>query len=389
MTDFVETNFNEDLALIIDGVLPTPVTLRVGDTSTGQLGGIYFSDLGLVVDSSDDVNLITVVGQTYTVTANGYSDNNSYNFELNGVQVGNDAFLNGASTFTYTFVATSTLSTFSINGIGVISDTNYTIALTEEESLFAPTQGDDNGVGTEGNDTVDLLGGNDHFDALGGNDYIAGGAGNDTLDGGAGFDDIYGGDGEDRIIGGAHIDYLFGGNGNDNISAGSGDDLIYGGAGHDGIGGNFGDDLIYAENGNDAVRGGSGDDEIYGGDGKDNLFGDSGNDIISGGDGNDKLHGGEGTDVFVFSVGDDADYIRDFNVFEDKIELRGIDGMFLYDGDLEIFPVYSYQEYASQVGNDVVLDFGGGDTLTLANVDMEDLTSLNFTFNYIPMFNLE
>lgn len=485
MTDYIETNLNEPLAPMIDGVVATPVTLGVGDTSSGQIGALYLGDTGIVLDTSDDIHLTTTIGQTYTITANGYSDNNSYSFSLDGAQIGNDPFLDGTTTFTYTFVATSDLSVFSIAGIGAPAQTGYTIALNDEISLFTPTAGDDNGVGTESVDTVYLLGGDDIFNALDGDDTVNGGLGNDTIDGGAGNDRLigsngaddlnggigndnisggsgddfinggdgddnlngnfgddvilggigndaisgadgndtisggvdddliwgndgddvlqgndgtdtmdgglgadllFGGEGNDRLIGGADADDLFGENGNDNISGGEGDDLIYGGDGHDGLGGNFGNDDIYGGNGNDAVRGGEGHDTINGGDGKDNLFGDSGNDTIAGGTGNDKLEGGSGFDHFVFAEGDGADYVRDFNVDDDSVDFSGVEGLGLFSGDLEIFPVFSYLDYGSQVGNDVVFEFGGGDRLTLANVNMDDLSSANFAFHSIEIF---
>lgn len=61
------------------------------------------------------------------------------------------------------------------------------------------------------------------------------------------------------------------------------------------------------------ISAGDGDDVVTGGDGDDTIWAGFGNDTIEGGGGDDTLSGGEGNDVFVYSVGDGADTITDFN----------------------------------------------------------------------------
>ena len=62
----------------------------------------------------------------------------------------------------------------------------------------------------------------------------------------------------------------------------------------------------------------------------------------------------------MFNIGSGHDTIYGFTVFEDMLDLRGTsDG-----GD---------EHRAMQVGNDVVFDYGNGDSLTLVNVDLGDL----------------
>jgi len=68
-----------------------------------------------------------------------------------------------------------------------------------------------------------------------------------------------------------------------------------------------------------------------GGEGNDWLLGQKGNDRIDGGAGFDWIHGGEGNDVFVFSKGSDTEYVLDFRIGEDKIELSGFDGVTVAD----------------------------------------------------------
>ena len=229
----------------------------------------------------------------------------------------------------------------------------------------------DNIIGNDSVNTIDGGGGNDMIEGGAGNDIIDGGTDNDTINGGDDDDTIKGGDGNDTLEGGAgndildgglDDDILVGGDDDDRLQGRSGDDILYGGDGRDTLYGNFGDDLIYGGDKADAVRGSKGNDTVYGEGGNDNLFGDEGNDTISGGAGNDKLEGGEGADVFIFSTGDGSDLIRDLNVHEDFIDLSGI-----------VVPDLSYEEYIFQAGNKVVIDFGGGDVLTLANMTLEEL----------------
>ncbi len=431
MTDFIETFSDEDTALAVYGDGPAaPITLAAGDTLSGAIGAIFFGPFGPLVDQADGVLLATEVGQEYTITVSGYSDNNSYNFLLgDGNVIGTDPFIDGNTEFTHTFTATETETTFLFIGAGVLSQTNYVIAF--DTVAFTPSEGDDVGVGTAEADVFDLLGGNDVFDAGDGYDNIRGGNGNDTIngeggndiifgddgaddlsggdgkdsmrggndddimDGGAGADRMWGddgndimsgGDGNDRMNGGLGDDDISGGNGNDKISAGAGDDTIDGGAGADIINGNNGNDEINAGSGNDAVRGGGGNDLILGGAGRDNLFGDSGADVLIGGVGNDKLTGGSGADIFVFETGHGADIVQDFNAEEDVLDFSGIliplevepidPGL-----DFPIFPEFGfevYAEYATQDGANVVFTIDGGDSVTLLNTDLGDLSDANF-----------
>jgi Ca2+-binding RTX toxin-like protein len=109
--------------------------------------------------------------------------------------------------------------------------------------------------------------------------------------------------------------------------------------------------------GADTVNGGYGDDTVLGGQGNDLLVGGDGNDWLSGDRGDDTLSGGAGTDVFHFAPGSGHDVISDFNTWEgDHIQLE---------------PGMTWS--ASQVGGDVVVDLGGGDAVTLQNVQLTSL----------------
>lgn len=113
------------------------------------------------------------------------------------------------------------------------------------------------------------------------------------------------------------------------------------------------------------MNGGLGNDRLYGGDGADRLYGNVGNDL---------LVGGNGADVFIFRDGHGHDDIRDFDVDEDgeQIDLQGVTAITDFD-DLR-------DNYMSQVDTDVLIDDGAGLTISLLNVDIDDLGTRDFIF---------
>jgi len=91
---------------------------------------------------------------------------------------------------------------------------------------------------------------------------------------------------------------------------------------------------------------------------------------FDGGVGGDILFGGRGADVFVFDTeGGGADSILDFTSGTDILDL-GDDASF--DSFAEIVAA------GTQVGLNTVFDFGGGNTLTLENTVLTDLTEDDF-----------
>jgi Ca2+-binding RTX toxin-like protein len=116
---------------------------------------------------------------------------------------------------------------------------------------------------------------------------------------------------------------------------------------------------------NDTLSGTSLKDKLWGLGGNDTLKGLGGNDILEGGKGNDKLIGGEGKDTFVFGKNDGKDVITDFDVNKDVIEIaKGTNGI-KKAGDV--------LDHATQKGDDVVIDLGDGNKITLKDVDLKDL----------------
>jgi Ca2+-binding RTX toxin-like protein len=189
-----------------------------------------------------------------------------------------------------------------------------------------PTPGNDTIVGTEGRDLIDALGGNDLVQGRGGNDDIDGGAGADRLFGEGGNDDIDGGNGNDRLDGGEGLDDLDGGSGNDTLA------------------------------------GAAGNDDLGGGNGVDRL---------DGGTGNDSLSGGSGSDIFAYGSG--SDLIEDFRD-GDRIQLAASLGVSNLDGVLARTTVVGG-------GDDLLIDFGGGQMLWLEDVPLAALTASDFIFS--------
>ncbi|MGT2440863.1 calcium-binding protein [Bradyrhizobium betae] len=291
--------------------------------------------------------------------------------------------------------------------------TIYGIA-TSNAPFFVGTGGNDVLVGSSANQNFYGEAGDDRIDGQGGNDLLYGGLGNDTLvlsvsasgavatiNGGVGTDTLdLSGFGSavwvDLVTNGAEvrstdqgdlasgtwrdmaqveqIENIVGTAFSDQIAGDAGNNVIVGGAGHD---------VIDARSGDDVVSGGSGDDTLTGGMGKDKLDGSIGADILNGGlDGdiliggadNDVLTGGTGGDIFVVGVGDGSDTVTDFAAGSGT------------DHDMVRFDRTMFADFASvvaaasQVGSDVVISLGNGDSLTLQNVDLAALTVDNFEF---------
>lgn len=163
-----------------------------------------------------------------------------------------------------------------------------------------------------------------------------------------------GGNGNDLITGNKLVNLLKGSGGHDKILAGSGADKVFGGTGRDTLkGGGGGDRLV----------GGGAADKLYGQAGSDVLYGKNGGDRLDGGAGDDGLFGGDSADKFVFRAGYDADLIWDF---EDNTDILALDNT-LWSGHLSARQVIN--NFARDLGDDVALEFGGGDVLFVLGVD--------------------
>jgi Ca2+-binding RTX toxin-like protein len=261
--------------------------------------------------------------------------------------------------------------------------------------LIIGSDGFDQLFGEAGNDTLQggntndyLFGGDGNDLLLGGlnigtsTELLDGGAGNDTLRGEGGFDLLRGGDGDDVLDGGnqadnlygdAGNDTLFGGAGFDRLFGGTGDDVLNGGDGPDGHFGQQGNDTIYGGDGNDRFFGGTGNDLILSGNGNDTIYADSGFDTLNGGAGNDLLFGFFNADTFVFEAGHGNDTIGDFDEFNagERIDFSGLGTM---------NNLTQVMNASTQVGNNVVINTGGGNSIQLNGVQLADLDASDFIF---------
>lgn len=235
-------------------------------------------------------------------------------------------------------------------------------------------EGDDH---LEGNDSHDVLFGGAGRDSLrgdAGNDTLQGGAGDDTLLGATGRDDINGESGNDTLKGGNSIDTLRGGDGNDVLSGGKRRDWLYGENDDDSLSGGEGTDTLDGGAGHDRLSGGLSPDILIGGAGDDTLRGDEARDTLTGGEGDDRLTGGTGGDTFVFGGAFGQDVLEDFEVNNstERIDLSGVSSI----TDLNDLMVH----HVEQRGDDVRIDAGNGNQITLRDVRLSDLDADDFVF---------
>jgi len=99
------------------------------------------------------------------------------------------------------------------------------------------------------------------------------------------------------------------------------DTTMTGTALHEDFIGSINADTLYGAGGDDVFYGGANDDELSGGAGMDRLFGGDGNDLLQDGAGKDNLVGGVGLDIFALGADGDADGIRDFESYADRIDV--------------------------------------------------------------------
>jgi len=99
----------------------------------------------------------------------------------------------------------------------------------------------------------------------------------------------------------------------------------------------------------------------------------AGADLLIGLGGNELLTGGAGSDTFVFSAGSGADTITDFSGATGEHDIIQLTG-FGYTGLADILT------HATQTGEDLIINMGGGDSITLAGVSAANLHAEDFSF---------
>ena len=333
-------------------ILHSPTNIRVN--GNGLHNRIDGSDTAETFNGSSGNDTLLGRGGFDTLSGdqgNDLLDGGDRADQLNGGD-GNDQLLGGAGTDV-------------LNG----GNGNDTLNSGDEADRLFGGNGDDLlrggwAVGT----TVDGLWGDAGNDTLLGElgfDLLDGGTGNDLLDGGDQSDNLYGQAGNDTLRGGQGLDRLFAGDGNDFARGGSENDGLFGGAGNDTLNGESGNDRLFGESGADVLDGAAGNDTLLGG---------AGNDTLRGGTGNDVLSGNFNADRFVFTNNNGDDTITDFDALNDleKIDLSNVTAITSM-ADLTA-------NHMSQVGANVVIDTGGGNSIQLNSVNIANLDGADFIF---------
>lgn len=153
------------------------------------------------------------------------------------------------------------------------------------------------------------------------------------------------------------------------------------------------DDYLEGSNKNDKLWGNDGDDTLKGLDGNDTLYGVTGDDYLEGGKGNDDIRGNQGYDTYIFYTGDGNDVIKESKQIRPSVvtgvnfaQRRGeihINNQVITGGtwDETTQTYIGYQEGVtyqwSGINNtQMVIKYGNGDTITIANFDNGDLNLL-------------
>jgi Ca2+-binding RTX toxin-like protein len=269
-------------------------------------------------------------------------------------------------------------------------------------------------IGSVFDDVLNGNGGNNMLNGDFGDDLLSGGNGGDTLIGGAGSDTASyqfsnagvtinlksgtasGGHAEgdslssiENLIGSQFDDVLSGSGAKNTLNGGAGDDTLFGGNAADKLIGSAGFDTVsyrYSHAGvivdlkNNTATGGhaqgdtfSGIEKIIGSQFDDGLFGNgannslnggAGDDVLRGGAGNDWLVGGEGKDTFVYKNSYGFDVVADYEEGVDQFDLSGVSGISSYA---------HVRALMVQSGDDVIVNFGGGNKLKILDTTLATL----------------
>lgn len=161
---------------------------------------------------------------------------------------------------------------------------------------------------------------------------------------------------------GTVIENATGGAGNDKLVGNGTGNRLKGGGGNDTLKGGGGKDKLLGQAGADTLKGDKGKDKLLGGDGDDTLKGGGQRDILKGQGGDDMLFGQNGADKFIFAKGNGNDTVADFTDDKDSLQFKKL-------GDVD-----AVLAKATQVGDDVLFDFGGSGTLTVLDTSIGALS---------------
>ncbi len=306
----------------------------------------------------------------------------------------------------------------------VYASSNFTLgAGMEIEVLGTVDNTATTAINLTGNELNNYLTGNagaNVFYGLGGRDYLVGRGGNDSYyvdsgdivleNAGEGYDTIYTNT-DYTLPSGAEVEVLgtinntattainlFGNQLNNYLTGNAGSNLLDGAGGNDYLVGRSGNDSYYVDSGDTVLENaGDGYDIVYasanftlgagaevevlgtinntattaitltGNELNNYLTGNAGANILNGAGGNDYLNGRGGNDIFLFGAASGADVITDFAQGQDKIDLSALGLTFA-----------QVQAGYVQQGVNGTINLGGGNSVTLLNVTLANLTQSDF-----------
>ena len=296
----------------IDGAAGNDYIYNEGGTNVSINGGKGDDD---IINSGSNVTLSGDDGADYI------SNEGGTNVSISGGK-GDDYIINSGSNVTLSgddgadYIYNKDGTNVSISaGSG---DDN--IINTSSDVSISAGYGDDNIINTGTSVTIDAGTGADKIGNTGNNVSISGGTGNDEI-----------------TNTGTSV----------TIDAGAGDDFLSNNGANVTLNGDDGEDYIYSEGDNVSISAGAGADRVINTGDNVSIDGGKGNDTLSS-NGNATITGGAGTDIFVYASGEML--ITDYGTGADKISLLG-----------------AALEDAATSGDDLILSFGDGDSMTIAN----------------------
>ncbi|ESQ76635.1 calcium-binding protein [Asticcacaulis sp. AC402] len=304
------------------------VVMEAAGEGTDTLQAAFDYTLGANVE-----NLTLSGAANLTGTGNGLNNvltGNSGNNVLDGA-VGNDTHTGGLGNDTY-YIDSSGDKIVELAGQGTdlaVASVSYSLAGAVVEDLTLTGTAD---INATGNGVGNKLNGNS------GKNVLDGAAGNDTLTGGLGDDSYYVQSTGDKVV----------------ESLGQGYDVIYASATYT-LTGRYAEELRLTGAANIDASGNSVNNL---------LIGNTGANVLNGLGGNDTLTGGSGADTFLFQAGSRADQVEDFNATDgDLINVNAYTGGVANAG------------LVVQSGVNVVINFGGGNVITVVGASQADVLS--------------
>ena len=377
-----------------DGLPEVDFVSPIMDGSAEMTDGRWLSFASLPEDSTTSIGRISWSGKVTTLlsfeVATGADSYRTFYYRLDGAELPDFSSLASLAAFNDSLTSLGAGTGRFGPGKDISWSSIAGVAISEDDEFF----------GSAGADTMNGGKGDDYFVSTAGKDRYVGGTGYDqisfqndpsgvvaNLTTGRAVDGW--GNAErlssiEMLRGSAHDDRLTG-CARDNVLRGlAGDDVLDGKGGIDTVrydrdaraGGTAG---VTVDLGRKIAIDGFGDTDrllsiecVLGSDKGDRITGNGGRNTLDGGAGNDILTGGAGADHFIFSGNFGRDRISDFLEGADRIDLRGVSSITSFR-DLT-------RNHLTTSGDDLRIDAGGGNVITLLNVDRSDLSASDFLF---------